>query len=392
VHPQRPPIWTRDFTLLWMANFLMATSFYFLLPTVPGFSVSVLGANKSQVGYLISVYTVSALLIRPAAGYLLDVKGRKITYIGGLIAYALLIFSYPAATSFLFLLAIRFVHGLGWGTLTTGGSTVAADLLPGQRRGEGLGYYGLTMTLAMAFGPLLAVQLAAGGQYNRLFLIAGTIAALAMCIGLVVRYPQVAPSRGKFTWRSVLHPRVLPVAAISLFTMASYGGIVSFLTLFTEERGLNTGVFFLIYAAAMSLSRPFAGRVLDRRGPTLVLGGGIALLVLGYATLGFSQSLPLFALAAVLLGVGNGNVLPTVQGMAINLVGSKERGVATSTLFSATDLGIGLGSTILGWIADASSLSTMYVFSGLLLLIPLTFFFAYVNRYYASHKEREVHK
>lgn len=187
----RPAIWSRDFSLLWLTNFFMATSFYFLLPTVPTFAVDVLGADKTEVGYLIGLFTLSALLVRPLAGYLLDAKGRRMTYLTGLGLFALIIFGYKFATLFILLLVIRFLHGLSWGMLTTGGSTVAADLLPVERRGEGLGYYGLTMTVAMAIGPLLGLQVAGGGQYSRLFLVAGVLAAAAVGLGLLIRYPGV---------------------------------------------------------------------------------------------------------------------------------------------------------------------------------------------------------
>lgn len=381
MEPARPALSSRDFWLLWLTNFLMATSFYFLLPTVPAFA-TLLGADKSQVGYLIGVYTVAALAIRPLAGYLLDARGRKVVYLSGLGLFALFAFSYQAATGFLLLLVVRFLHGLSWGVLTTGGSTVAADLLPAARRGEGLGYYGLTMTLAMAIGPILGLQIAGSDQYGRLFLVTAGVAALAVLLGLLVRYPSIAARQTRCSLDSFFDKRVVPVALVSLAAMMTYGGVVSFLTLFTQERGLNAGIFFAIYAVAMSLSRPVAGRLLDRKGPSLVLTSGILSLAAGFLIMGVTQTLPLFALAAVLMGVGNGNISPTLQAMAINLVEPHRRGVASSTLFSAIDLGIGLGSTLLGLVADNVGLAAMYTACAGILLLPLAWFHLYVRGYY----------
>lgn len=381
---QKAPIWNRDFSLLWIANFLMATAFYFLLPTVPPFSTRVLGAGTGQVGYLIGIYTVSALAVRPLAGYLLDARGRKVTYLAGLAFFAGFIFTYGWAPSFALLLTIRFLHGLAWGTLTTGGSTVAADLLPPPRRGEGLGYYGLTMSLAMAFGPLLATQVLGNGQFGRVFLIAGTVATAALVIALLIRYPRVAPSGKRLSLDSFIDRKTLPISTINLLTMCGYGGIMSYITLFAAERGLNGSVFFLFYAAALSLSRPFAGRIQDKHGPNLILGSGLVLLAAGFFLLAGAHTMPMLAVASVLLGLGNGNVGPTLQAMALGLVAPERRGVASSTLFSATDLGIGLGSTILGWVADASSLGTMFTVSGFLLALPFAVFYLYVRPYYSS--------
>ncbi|MDF2627608.1 MAG: putative arabinose efflux permease, family [Symbiobacteriaceae bacterium] len=381
---EKAPIWNRNFTLLWAANFLMATAFYFLLPTVPPFSTDVLGADKGQVGYLIGIYTISALAIRPLAGYLLDVVGRRVTYLVGLALFALFMFAYGWAPSFALLLVIRFLQGLGWGTLTTGGSTVAADLLPPARRGEGLGYYGLTMSLAMAFGPLLATQLLGDGQYRRIFLIAGGVATAALLMALLIRYPRVAPAGRKLSFDSFIDRKTLPISTINLLTMITYGGIMSFITLFATERGLNSGLFFLFYAAALSLSRPFAGRIQDKHGPNVILGTGIVALAAGFFVLSAAHSLSALIVASVLLGLGNGNVGPTLQAMALGLVAPARRGVASSTLFSATDLGIGLGSTVMGWVADATSLGTMFTVSGFLLALPLAVFYLYVRRYYSS--------
>lgn len=387
----KAPIWSRDFSLLWVTNFLMATAFYFLLPTVPPYSTNILGADKSQVGYLIGIYTFSALAIRPLAGYLLDAKGRKATYLGGLALFALFIYSYGIAPTFALLLGIRFLHGLAWGTLTTGGSTVAADLLPAQRRGEGLGYYGLTMAIAMAVGPMLGLQVAAGNQYGRLFFVAGGIATVALLLGLVIKYPQLPSAGKKISFDSFIDVKVLPVASINMLTTMTYGGIVSFITLFAAERGINAGLFFPAYALALSLTRPLAGRIQDRYGPNIILGTGIITLGAGFLLLAGTHSLPMFLLASVLLGIGNGNIGPTLQAMALTLVPPQRRGVASSTLFSATDLGIGLGSTVLGWVANSYSLTTMYMISGVSVVLPLAVFYLFVRGYYGNEVEKLKH-
>jgi len=378
------PIWNRDFTLLWVTNFLTAVAFYFLLPTIPPYSTQVLAADKSQVGYLMSMFTLSAVAIRPLAGYLLDARGRKTTYLVGLALFAAIIFAYGTAPSFAMLLAVRVLHGLAWGTVTTGSSTVAADLLSSERRGEGLGYYGLTMALAMAFGPLLGLQVAGNGQYGRLFLVAGLIAAAALVTGLSVRYPVVKPTGRGISIDSFIERKILPIALINLLAMFTYGGIVTFITLFAAERGLDSGIYFLIYAVALSLTRPFAGRIQDKQGPNIILGTGLVALAIGFIVLSVSHSLPIMAVAAVLLGVGNGNVGPTLQAMALNMVPPQRRGVASSTLFSATDLGIGLGAALLGWVAEATSLGTMFAVSGMVLALPLAIFYLYVRRYYSE--------
>lgn len=132
---------------------------------MPDYAVKMLGADESQVGYIIGVYTLSALAIRPLAGYALDSLGRKKIYLLALATFGLLIGTYYFATSLVLLLVLRLIHGLSWGVTTTGGGTIVADILPSQRRGEGVGYFGLSMTLAMAIGPGIGLWLMGDGHW-----------------------------------------------------------------------------------------------------------------------------------------------------------------------------------------------------------------------------------
>lgn len=114
-----------------------------------------------------------------------------------------------------------------------------------------------------------------------------------------------------------------------------------------------------------------------------MIGVGMVALIAGYTSLALSETVIQFALAATLLGVGNGNTLSTIQAMSISLVPADRRGVASSTLFSSMDVGIGMGSILLGWVAEATTLSTMFLVSGGVILVPLAYFFLYVRQYYA---------
>lgn len=382
-------IWTRDFSLLWLGNFLLANSFYFLLPTLPLFAVAVLRVETSQVGYLTGIFTLAAVLIRPLAGYALDSIGRRPVYLWALVGFALMASSYQFATAFVWLLALRMLHGLAWGIATTGGGTAAADLLPASRRGEGVGYFGMSMTLAMALGPLFAIPLATQELWSALFTLSGGLAVVALVVALLIRFPRLPRRRPKITWSSFVEPRVLPVGIITFLSTMAYGSIVSYITLYSDQIGIaNSGLFFLIYAVSMSLSRPTAGKIQDARGPVPVLTTGLISMMAGLLLLALSRELILFSAASVLLGIGMGCVMPSLQTMVINLVEPERRGVANSTYFSALDLGIGTGAMLLGALAGRTSLSIMYAAAGLLLLLPLALLHLSVADYYHQRVPR----
>ncbi len=374
---QKAPLYTKDFLLHCFSYLMMAVSFYLLLPTLPTFVTDVLGEDKDKVGYIIGIYALSALLVRPISGYLFDKYGRRKLFLISMFLYALVMATYGLAASFGFLLFLRLINGGVWGVVTTGGGTITSDIVPEGRRGEGIGIFGLSMTLSMAVGPLIGLQiLKSSGSYDVLFLSAGALCLLAVGMSFMVNHPKISNRKNKLEWANVLEPKVLKVSMIMLFLAFPFAGIMSFITLFAKELSLeSTGLFFLIYAAGVSIIRPLTGKMVDRQGPGVVMLLSFAGTIAGLVLLSQSQEISGFLTAAFVLGLGNGIVMPTLQTMVINMVRPNKRGVATSTFFSSIDLGIGIGAFLLGNIAEIFSLSQMYLFCALTTIIPMVLFF-----------------
>src|SRR5699024_10029463 len=97
-------------------------------------------------------------------------------------------------TSILFLIVVRVIQGVGWGFSTTATGTIATDLIPPKRRGEGLGYYGLSGNIALAFGPALGLALADIISFKMLFLISSGLGLCAFLLASRVKYKQVDTS------------------------------------------------------------------------------------------------------------------------------------------------------------------------------------------------------
>ncbi len=377
-------IWTRDFTLHWAAYFFMALSFYFLVPTLPLFAVNKLGAADSQVGYLIGVYTLASVAVRPLAGHALDAFGRRPIFLAALACFSLLNASYLLASTMGLFLLFRVLHGFSWGTTTSGGGTITADMVPEIRRSEGLGYFGLTMPMAMAVGPYIGLELTANDQYMRLFGASGALGLVALILAALVRPPRVPRRKRKLDWRGLYDRDVAHVCVVMLLSTTVYGGILAFIVLHCERLGIGgSGAVFLTYALSVGIVRLLAGRLIDRVGKLPSMLVGYALLVMGFLLLGKPGSLTGLLVAATLIGAGNANVWLTLQTMVIDLVPPQRRGVANGTFYSAIDVGIGGGAVVLGWVADLTSTGAMYRFSALFLLVPATYFFVVAYRDYA---------
>jgi len=239
-------IFRGNFVLVFFASLLMFTAFYIMLPTLPVFLTRELKIDEGQTGLILAVYTLAALLIRPFTGFLIDRYGRKMFYLPSLLLFAVIFAGYPLAGVFALMLVVRFAHGLVWGVATTTGSTLIVDIVPATRRGEGIGLYGLAMTIPMALGPFTGLQLTHGNNYTRMFLFAGALAFAGFLLTLPIKYPVLHHSaKVKFSFRSLLESSSLPVTFNLLLVNISYGGLVSFISLYALKTGIgNSGFFF----------------------------------------------------------------------------------------------------------------------------------------------------
>jgi MFS family permease len=391
-------LWTRNFILLALSNFLLFIAFQMLIPTLPLF-VTERDGDQVDVGLVISIFTISALLIRPFAGKALDSIGRMPILVVGLAIFFLSVSGYYWMTTVALVLVVRFIHGIGWGIATTTYGTIASDLIPAQRRGEGMGYFGMFGNLAMALGPMFGLWLVESSGYGWLFAISAllTVAALLMSKFVKVSEPikaekPAASAPAHSAVSGLVEKKALFPSLLALLFGVTYGGIVSFITLFGQEVHIaNVGLFFLFNAVSLMLVRPFAGKLFDQKGHVWVLIPGALIAGIGLAVLSFSTSAVGLALAAVLFGAGFGAVQPSLQAWTINRVEPGRRGAANGTFFSAFDLGIGMGAMVLGAVAKTTGFAHMYRFSTLFVILFLVIYSVYVWRRVESKEKADIH-
>src|SRR5699024_272230 len=282
-------IWTRDFILICLANFFIFLGFQMTLPTLPIF-VKELGGSDQLIGIIVSVFTFSALIFRPYAGHALESKGRRFVYMTGLSIFVLSVGSFAFITSITFLFLMRTIQGTGWGLSTTATGTIATDLVPTKRRGEGLGYFGLSGNLALALGPALGLSLVDIISFKALFLICAASGFVAFSLSSLIRYKKVEESPDKSTTVKfdIFEQTAVQLSALLFFITVTFGGIASFFPLYAVEKVIG-GIefYFLIYAVFLLLSRTFAGRIYDQKGHQYVFPPGavmvfIAMLLLAW--------------------------------------------------------------------------------------------------------------
>lgn len=403
--PPSDKILSRDFILHFTSYFLMSNAFYFLLPTLPVYAVNALDATDNQVGYILGVYAIAALIIRPFCGYVLDAYGRRSVYLWALGFFAILLGLYHFTYTFMLLILVRVFHGFAWGVITTGGSTIAADIIPETKRAEGIGYFGLAMTFSMAIAPYFGGVIMGDDNFFNLFTISLAFGVAAFVLAFLVKVPNIKSGNTKLNLKKMFDGRVTRISIVMFTGAFPYAGIIAFIMVFAENAGipsiragffdLDPEAFFIFFAAGVAISRILVGKIMDRKGPSGIVFVGFVVTIAGLMLLRFTDSFAInqfwmFMICGVLVGMGNGLIMPTMQTMAINMVPVESRGAASATFFSAIDLGIGAGAIALGYIAENMGYRMMFFICGLILLFPLVFYFLFAKNHY--HKQVELLK
>ncbi|MFC0027733.1 MFS transporter, partial [Neobacillus cucumis] len=281
-------LWTKSYIFMIIGMFFLFTAFYMLYPTLPLF-IKERGGNESQVGLAMGAFMLSSVIFRPFVGGLLDRFGRRPFIVWGMLFFAVAMYMYNWIGGIVVLMLLRILHGITWAASTTAISTAVTDLIPSTRRGEGMGWSGMAMTLAMAIGPIFGLWVTQNLSYHSLFLFAVVLSATALVLtfGAKITFTPQTASRKIEPFEKSLFPVMVSVFLLFI----AYGGITSFVPLFADSIKVNSGTFFLVYAATLVLIRPFAGKLSDKYGETFVIIPAKVVTISALVVLSFSTNL-----------------------------------------------------------------------------------------------------
>ena len=372
-------LWNRNYCMVMVANFSLFFAFYVLTPLLPLYLSERFGATKDVIGLVLSGYTVTALVMRPFSGFLVDTFPRKTVLMVSFVAFSVFFAGYLAASTLLLFTIVRTLHGGPFGALTVANSTVAIDVLPSTRRTEGIGYYGLSNNLAMAIAPTIGIFIY---RYTHSFDLLFWIALVVACAGMAVDGslpPSPSNRRGRNEAQKASPSGGRLVGADRFFlvrgwllglNMVAFGfcfGVLSnYLAIYGKEQlGITggTGTYFMLCAVGLILSRLQGGKALRQGRVTHNAAGGMLISLVGYilfilgpmmdsSLLTSHLSLLTYYASALLIGLGNGHLWPAFQNMTISVAPNNKRGTANSTILVSWDVGMGLGILVGGVIAE----------------------------------------
>ncbi|MCH1627654.1 MFS transporter [Fredinandcohnia quinoae] len=379
-------LWTKDFINISLSNFFVFLTFYYLLVTLPVYSLNELHTTKLEAGLVVTVFLFSAIIIRPFAGQWIEAKGKRKILLLSLFIFMGGSFFYFIPDSIISLLVLRFLHGIGFGMATTAAGAIVADLIPESRKGEGMGYFVMSTNLAMVIGPFVGLTALNKAGIYLVFIISVFCAVLAFITGCFINNPKLIQTvvrqgtlsiKKKLTIQDLIEVSALRIAIVSAFLGFIYASILSFVSVFAQEINLLevSSFFFVVYAVILILSRPFTGKWFDLYGANKIIYPAIICFAVGMAVLGISKSALVFLIAAALIGLGWGTLFPSFQTIAIQNAAPNRRGTATATFLSIYDLGVGIGSSLVGMISAKIGLGSFYLYSSVYVLIGIILYY-----------------
>lgn len=354
-------LWNANYCKVMAANFSLFFAFYVLTPLLPLYLSEHFGATKDVIGMVLSGYTITALLVRPFSGYVVDTFPRKKVLLVCFTAFAIFFAGYLAASTLLLFLIVRTLHGGPFGALTVANSTVAIDVLPSSRRTEGIGYYGLSNNLAMAIAPTIGIFVYQwSGSFELLFWIALAVAVGGLMVDSTVKVkPQTSHLKPQtLSWDRFFLLRGWLLGVNMVAFGFSFGVLSNYLAIYGKEvMGITggTGTYFMLCSVGLILSRIQGGKALRKGRLTHNAGSGMVISLIGYTLFILVPNMVGYYASALLIGLGNGHMWPAFQNMTINVAGNNQRGTANSTILISWDIGMGLGILVGGVIAEMIS-------------------------------------
>lgn len=371
-------LWTKEFVLLSSLNFFLIFMYLLLNSIITLYALNELGMTTGQAGLVAGIFIIGALAGRLVTGMLLSkVNGQSLLRFG-LLFFALTMALYILDFGFTFFAFTRLLNGFAMGIATTIIGTIVVLTIPEERSGEGIGYFAVSTALATGIGPFVGLFLMPRTGFTTIFLFCLLLAVLSVVCGWFLSVPSKKTNKptSDLKWTHVFERKALPISLIILVMTFCFSSILSYISLFAIERNLITAAsyFFIVYTLTVLVSRPVTGRLMDQRGPDVVMYPALLLFAVGLFLLSSATDAVVFLFASLLIGLGFGNLSSISQTMAVRAVPHEGKARATATFLIFFDIGNGLGPVLLGLMLPVIGYTVMYVLLGIIVLLTILFY------------------
>ena len=380
---------TREFLLNSGISLCCSLNYYLLRISLDGFCQGSFGATSAQSGLAAGIYVIGGMITRIFLGKYIELVGRRRMLLLGLGYAVLMSGAYFFISSLTMLYVVRFLHGMAYGINSTCTGDIIARIVPASRRGEGLGYFYLSITASMAIGPFLGMLMAGQGNYNVLFGMGLAMYLIAFMLALFMHVPeetltdeQKVEAR-RFNIRNLFQLNAVPLGATCMVFYLGSSGVLTFISAYSAEIGLaeEAQYFFLVAALGTFISRLTTGRIYDRHGANIIVLPAFLMFIIGMLAFSTTHSGTVLMLSGFFIGYSVSIVYAVCQAVVVTKNPAHRYGVTTSTFGAVTDLGTGFGPSILGLVVTSFGYRDMYMMCvGVALLSLLMYWSFHGNR------------
>lgn len=387
-------IWNKKFILLFITNLLMMATFYASVPIIPIYCQEV-GITGSKIGIVLTAMSITTVLFRPFAGYILDNFNRYRVYLLFLALFCLPFLGFSLISTFGLLVLIRLYMGVVYSVCGSATMTLAGDVLPQDKVGLGTNRFALTISLGMAFGPFVGIQVQnyISSQVSFIVLFILIIIALICVSCCNIKYPKV--ERKKFKFKDAFYKPALPFMLNMIFIMIPFGAVLAYSSILAQEKGLSSVIpyFYICLVAGMLLSKFSTQKLIDNGKHKVLVFISLIILILTIASYYFLTTPVHLLIAGFLLGVGYGVLQPLFQSFVTGTTPAEKRGTANATYLLSYDIGIGFGSLIMGFFQESIGLTTGFALTSITYVIGGLMYLLFVDRYHNNLlNKKSVHK
>lgn len=356
----KPRLVTPQFALLGFAGLLYFFADGVLVPSVPLYVTGPLAGGDVAVGITVGAFSVTALVLRPWAGRLVDRRGRCIAMVGGALVFAVSVAGYGLAQSVGVLVALRLLTGLGEAFFFVGVVTAMSDLAPAERRGEAISLFSLSLYAGLAVGPPMGEAVIGARGFGTVWLVSAGAAGLAVVLVLRVgetREPGPVAPGGR-----LIHPAAVLPGLLLLALVWGMAGFLAFVPLYALDLGLSgAGSVMFLFASIVIVIRSAGARIPDRLGAVRSVRLSLLCSAVGLLVIGSWQTVPGLVTGTVVFGVGVALGTPAIMMLALQRAPSSERGAVMGTVSMSIDLALGLGPATFGLAAAATDRGTAFL-------------------------------
>lgn len=385
----KPGLWTKDFLIITLVNFLFSVNFYLLIVTVSTYAMDRLRASPGEAGLAVSIIIVGSPIARFFVGRLMGRTGQKKMLYAGLTLCLVTTLLYFGTSDIKYLIVVRFIHGISFGMVHTAATSIATKIIPRERTGEGIAYYMLAVPFSMAVGPFLGMLILQHADFSMIFAVCTVCATLALGGALLLSAADImsAEERCEATsglrLKNFFEPKAIRISTVCGIVFFCYSTVLAFLSVYSRHIGLTgaASLFFIVCSIAMLLSRPCIGRLVDSKGENLMMYPSLLTFSVGMFILSGAHHGFALLTAGALIGIGSGAVLSISQTVAVKVTPLPRVGLATSTFWIFVDVGGGAGPFILGLFVPYTGYRGMYACTAVVA-------FACTFLYYMLHGRR----